>query len=181
VRLQRQKIGSVMKYSIMFIPFFFIALSCNPFAPGLDDASGETTSLLSDQKNPDGVFQNLKYAYTFRDTTIYGELLDGNFTFSSYDYDENIPITWQREEEMQTTQRLFQNVQRLDLVWNNIIDSTSTDLYTTQASIRRGFNLTVTFNPSYIERVDGYTYLQLGRPSAQDPWRIVLWYDESNH
>ena len=80
---------------------------------------------------------------------------------------------------MQTTRGLFQNVQRLDLVWNNII-SLSTDSVGQQASVSRNFNLTVTFNPSDIIRVDGYATLALARPDAQKSWRIVRWRDESN-
>ena len=166
----------------MSIPFCFALVSCNPFAPGLDDSSGETSSLLSDQKNPDGVFQNLKYAYTFRDTTIYGQLFDGNFTFLYPDYDRGgAEISWGRDEEMRTAYGLFQSVQRLDLVWNNIIDSSSIDSYTTEASISRGFNLTVTFNASDIVSVNGYASLQLVRQGTQYPWMIVRWHDDSNH
>ncbi len=171
-----------MRYIIIFIPFCFALISCNPFAPGLDDSSGETSSLLSDQKNPDGVFQNFKYAYTFRDTSIYGQLINGNFIFLYPDYDRGgAEISWGRDEEMRTTYGLFQSVERLDLVWNNIIDSSSIDSYTTDASISRGFNLTVTFNASDIVRVDGYASLQLARQGTQYPWMIVRWHDDSNH
>jgi hypothetical protein len=175
-----------MKHIIMFIPFFLILVSCNPFAPALDDSSGETLSLLSDQKSIDGVFQNLKYAYTSantsRDTTIYGQLFDGNFIFLYPDYDRGgVEVSWGREEEMRTAYGLFHSVQRLDLLWNSIIDSSSTDSYTTEASISRGFNLTVTFKANDIETINGYASLQLTRKSAQDPWKIVRWHDDSNH
>ncbi len=168
------------------IPLLMSFLSCNPFAPGLDDSSGGTSSLLSDQKSIDGVFQNLKYAYTdanmTRDTTIYGQLFDGNFIFLYPDYDRGgVEVSWGREEEMRTTYGLFHSVQRLDLLWNSIIDSTSIDSYTTEASISRGFNLTVTFNAGDIVRVDGYATLQLIRKGVQDPWMIVRWHDDSNH
>lgn len=131
---------------------------------------------------PEGIFQNLKYAYTFRDTTIYGRLIDGNFLFVYPDYDQGgAEFSWGRDEEMKTTSGLFKNVQRLDLVWNNVIDSSSNDAYKTQISISRGFNLTVTFNASDIVRIDGYASLQLGRPSTDNPWMIVRWHDDSNH
>ena len=137
---------------------------------------------MSDQKNPDGVFQNLKYAYTFRDTSIYGQLFDGNFTFLYPDYDRGgVEVSWGREEEMRSAHGLFLSVQRLDLVWNNIIDSSSIDSSTTEASISRGFNLTVTFKESDIERIDGYASLRLVRKGTQDPWMIVRWHDDSNH
>jgi len=171
-----------MKYICLLIPILCMLVSCNPFAPGQDDSSGDAAALLSDQKNPDGVFQNLKYAYTFRDTTIYGQLFDGNFIFLYPDYDRGgVEISWGRDEEMRTANGLFQSVQRLDLLWNNIIDSSSIDSYTTDASISRGFNLTVTFSASDIVRVDGYASLRLVRQGTEYPWMIVRWHDDSNH
>jgi len=166
---------------MMSIPLLFTFVSCNPFAPELDESSGESLSLLSDQKNTDGVFQNLKYAYTFRDTTIYGQLLDGNFTFLYPDYDRGgADISWGRDEEMRTTDGLFRNVQRLDLIWNNIVDQ-SFNQDSTAVFISRGFNLTVTYSASSIDRVDGYASLQLIRKGSEDPWMIVRWHDDSNH
>jgi len=47
--------------------------------------------------------------------------------------------------------------------------------------VKRGFNLTVTFNPSDIVYVSGYANLTLERIRTQDPWMIVRWNDESNN
>ena len=153
--------------------------SCNPFAPGLDESLDAGSSILGDAVTIDGVFQNMKYAYTFRDTTIYGQLLNSEFSFVFRDYDRGVEVTWGRDGEMQTTRGLFQNVQRLDLVWNNIV-ALSTDSLNKQASVSRNFNLTVTFNPSDIIRIDGYATLALARTGAEKPWQIVRWRDESN-
>ena len=154
--------------------------ACNPFAPGLDNITDDTSKLLSDQKTTDGIFQNLQYAYTLRDTSIYGQLLDGNFTFVYHDHDMGVDVTWGREEEMRATAGLFQNAQRLDILWNDVVSS-SIDSTNTKAMIKRGFNLTVTFNPSDIIYVDGYANLTLQRASADDPWLIIRWNDESNY
>jgi hypothetical protein len=169
-----------MKIIIISIPFMLVLCACNPFAPGLDNSSDEPSKLLSDQKTPDGVFQNLKYAYTLRDTSIYGQLLDENFTFIYHDYDRGVDVTWGREEEMRATSSLFQNAQRLDILWKDIVSS-SIDSTNTKAMVKRGFNLTVTFNPSDIIFVDGYANLTLERMRMQDPWLIVRWNDESNN
>jgi hypothetical protein len=64
-------------------------------------------------------------------------------------------------------------------VWNNVIALT-TDTTNTFVSVSRNFNLTVTFNPSDILRVDGYASLTMTRPTPDDTWRIVRWRDESN-
>ena len=168
-----------MKRIITIVPVLLILGSCNPFAPALDESLEQGSSIVGDATTIDGVFQNIKYAYTFRDTTIYGQLLNSEFAFVYRDYDRGVEVTWGRDEEMQTTRGLFQNVQRLDLVWNNII-SLSTDSVSKQASVSRNFNLTVTFNPSDIIRVDGYATLALSRSDMQQSWRIVRWRDESN-
>lgn len=162
--------------TILLLIFF---TSCNPFAPGLDESLDTGSSILGDAVTIDGVFQNVKYAYTFRDTTIYGQLLNSEFSFVFRDYDRGVEVTWGRDEEMQTTRGLFQNVQRLDLVWNNIV-ALSTDSLNMQASVSRNFNLTVIFNPSDIIRVDGYATLALARSGAEKPWQIIRWRDESN-
>jgi len=167
-----------MKKMLALIPLGALILSCNPFAPGLD-TDLTSNSILGDQTTIDGVFQNIKYAYAFRDTSIYGQLVNSDFTFIYRDYDRGIDVTWGRDEEMRATSGLFQNVERLDLVWNNIA-SLSTDSSGTQASVTRNFNLTVTFNASDIERADGYASFSLQRPQSQSPWKIVRWQDESN-
>ncbi len=146
----------------------------NPFAPARDDTPAESAC---DPKTIDGIFLCFQTSYTVRDTTLYGDLLDQRFVFVYRDYDVGIDVTWGRDTEMRSTYGLFQNAQKLDLIWNNIV-STSVD--TTQVNVVRGFNLTVTFNPSDIERVDGYANLTLTRSRSTDPWKIIRWRDESN-
>ena len=153
--------------------------ACNPFAPEFDDSPVGSNSILGDPKTVDGIFQNIKYAYTFKDTTIYGQAINANYNFVYRDYERGLDVSWGRDEEMRVTSELFRNVQRLDLVWNNII-AMSTDSANTGAVVSRNFNLTVTFNPSDILRVDGYATLSLVRSSSGDPWTIVRWRDESN-
>ena len=161
------------------ILFVLVLVSCNPFAPALDNSPDGSSTLLNDQRTAEGVFQNLKYAYTLRDTSIYGQLFDGNFTFLYRDYDRGADVSWGRDEELRTTNGLFQNVQRLDLIWNDIASST-VDSANIHTMITRGFNLTVTFNPSDIIYVSGYANLTMERQKIDDPWMIVRWRDESN-
>lgn len=153
-----------------------IGSSCiNPFAPRLDTSPAQSSC---DPSTVPGVFKCFQRAYSSRDTTLYGSLLDARFTFVYRDYERGIDVTWGRDEELRTTYGLFQNVQRLDLIWNNIV-SQSTD--STSINVVRGFNLTIVFNPSDIERVDGYANMTFDRASANDPLRIVKWRDESNY
>ena len=149
----------------------------NPFAPKLDDNFENVKPPVSDQKDIAGVFQNFQYAYTFKDTTIYSRLITSDFTFTYRDYDQGFDVTWGRDEEMRTTYGLFQNTQRLELIWNNIVLITEDSL---SANIIRGFNLTITFNPTDVLRVDGRVNLTLQKNSDTKIWRINRWIDESN-
>ena len=160
---------------ILFSGIVLITLnSCvNPFAPKIDYTLGQAKGLISDQLNVDGVFQNFQYAYTFKDTLIYSQLLNKNFTFNYRDYDIGADISWGRDEEMKVSSGLFQNSQRLDLVWNNINSMTDDS-----SRIVRSFNLTITFNPTDIIYIDGRVDLTLIKENNK--WKILRWVDESN-
>ena len=160
----------------MFL-LFLLAGCLNPFAPGFDEKIGTEGSILGDQTTLEGLFQNFRYSYSFRDTTIYTQLLEKSFVFVYRDFERGLDVSWGRDEDMRTTYLLFQNVQNLDLVWNNIISFSGDSL---KLNVTRGFNLTVTFNPGYIERVDGYANLTLERKGSADIWMISRWRDESN-
>lgn len=164
--------------SILFLilsSIFILNCSTNPFAPRLDKELGSESSLISDQSDIDGLFQNLQYAYTFKDTAIYGELLSDKFTFSYRDYDREIDVAWGREDEMRVTNGLFSNTERLDLIWNNIVAITSDS-----SSVVRSFNLTITFNPTDVIFVDGKVNLSLEKNRELNKWEIITWIDESN-
>jgi len=149
----------------------------NPFAPRYDENFQDIKPPVSDQKDIEGVFQNFQYAYTFKDTTIYGGLISSDFTFTYRDYDQGFDVTWGRDEEMRTTFGLFENSQRLDLIWNNIVLITIDSL---SANIVRSFNLSITFNPTDVVRVDGRVNLSLGKDNKTQVWKINRWIDESN-
>lgn len=170
-----------MLNSLKILPFAcvlsIVSFSClNPFAPRLD--TEPSSQLCTDLTNVENIFCTFRQAYAFKDTTLYSSLLDDNFVFTYRDYDRGVDVSWGRTDDMHTTYGLFQNVQSLELIWNNIISSSGND---TMQSIIRGFNLTVTFNPSEINRVDGYANLTLARVQTSDDWQIVRWRDESNY
>jgi len=165
--------GSIIKF-MLFIVFAGLLAGCvNPFAPRLDLNSSES-GLISDRKDIEGVFKNLQYSYTFKDTTIYGELLNPDYNFSYRDYDLGADISWGRDEEMKVTYGLFENTEKLDLIWNNIV-SLSED----STNVIRSFNLTITFNPTDIVLVDGRVNLTLQKDN-KNKWQILRWVDESN-
>ena len=102
------------------------------------------------------------------------KLLSSDFTFVYRDYTNEIDVAWGRDEEMKVTNGLFNNSERIDLIWNNIISITNDS-----SNIVRSFNLTVTFNPTDIIFVDGRVNLNL-KKNAENKWQIVNWIDESN-
>ena len=160
-----------------FVLLLTVGGCVNPFAPGFDEETSTLGSILGDQSTIEGLFQNFKFAYTFKDTTVYGQLLDQNFVFVYRDYDLGVDVSWGRDEDMRATYGLFLNAQNLDLIWNNVISFAGDSL---KANVVRGFNLTVTFNPNDIIRVDGYVNMVMERPELQSNWSITRWRDESN-
>lgn len=167
----------MIKKNFFILIILFIGLSCNPFAPGIEEGDTSYYSILGDQNTIEGLFLNFKYAYTLKDTLLYGKLLSPDFTFMYRDYDKGIDVTWSRDEDVQITYRLFQNVQSCDLIWNNIFYTTGDS---TNLNVVRFFNLSITFNPNDITRVDGKVNLILNRESTNKPWKIKYWRDESN-
>jgi len=151
------------------------AVACNPFAPKLNETA--PSAQFGDAHTVDGYFQAFKYAYEFKDTTLYGSLLAPDFVFSYRNYDRGIDVQWGRDEEMRTTAALFENAQALTILWGNVLDSSGT---ATQFDITRTFSLDVTFNPSDIEHVDGRAVFHLARSAPEDPWKATHWRDESN-
>jgi len=123
------------------------------------------------------VFQNFQYSYSFKDTLIYGELISSDFVFTYRDYEQGFDVSWARDEDVRTTDGLFKNVERLDLIWNNIVLSTIDSL---NANIVRSFNLNITFNPTDVVRVDGRVNLSLRKNPDTEKWQITRWIDESN-
>jgi hypothetical protein len=160
-------------FFVIFISMYFISCE-NIFSPKLDNTTA--TSILTDQKTVEGVYQNFKYAYTFKDTTVYGNLLDQDFVFTYRDYVLGFDVSWDRSTDMRTTTGLFQNSQKLEVIWNNIIFQGGDSL--TQ-NVKRSFNLTITFNPGDVVRLNGFADMNFRRNSTADVWKIIGWRDES--
>lgn len=160
---------------VMVISLAAIAAACNPFAPALDESLPQNS--FGDPHTIDGYFQAFRSAYQFRDTTLYGQLLDQQFIFSYHNYDRGLDLQWGRDEEMLTTGALFNSTQALDLLWGNIIDSLGTD---TVYDVTRAFSLDVTLTSSDVLHTDGRAVFHLVRAQASDPWKAVQWRDESN-
>jgi hypothetical protein len=162
-------------YALLFLGFL---IACeNPFAPKYN-SSANGSSILNSQETIEGLFENFRYAYTFKDTLVYGNLLDSNFVFIYRNYDKGTDESWGFDEEMLTAYRLFQATQSIDLVWNEILINVGDTLV---RDVSRSFNLTITFNPSDIVHVNGIANLRLQKNINDGKWRIISWRDESNY
>ncbi len=163
------------KYLIIYFAFLLLFSACeNIFAPKIDNTT--SAPIISDQSTVDGVFQNFKYSYTFKDTSVYSNLLTNDFIFTYRDYVLGYDISWDKQTEVRTTNGLFQNTQKLEIIWNNIILQTGDSLH---QNIKRSFNLTITFNPSNVVRLYGFTDMNLVKSTTDSKWRIFKWKDES--
>ncbi|MCX6148630.1 MAG: hypothetical protein NTW25_15455 [Candidatus Kapabacteria bacterium] len=162
---------------ILIIILLFLVTSCNnPFAPALNSGTNNH-GFLGDKTTVDGIFQNWKYAYQFKDSVVYGNLLEDNFIFTYKNNDKGIDQSWNREQEMLTTYRLFTAAQNMDLVWNESVISYGD---TTFREISRGFSLRVVFSPSDIIQIQGRATIELTRLNTFSIWKIKSWRDESN-
>ena len=166
------------RYFIIAVLLICFIIGCtNPFAPGLANENTDSF-VLGDQKTIDGFFKNFRYAYVFKDSLVYGNLINDNFTFIYRDYDQGVDKSWGRDEEMQTSWGLFQAAQSLDLFWNDAITSIGDSL---NMEISRSFSLKIEFNPTDIIRIQGRANLRLIRNSSNDIWKMSIWRDESNY
>lgn len=166
-------------YNVIFLSicFVLILLRCqNPFAPAVagDDVGGAL--LLTEQKNPDEVLQNFQYAYTFKDSLVYSEVLDSAFIFVSTNFNVSPPeaIVWGRDQELKTTGRMFRFFNTLDLVWGS---RPLPDPPANSETFSRKITFTLTLDggsaiPTLIGEVT-FTFIKRG-----ERWYISRWQDE---
>lgn len=161
--------------AILLLTAGFAISSCqNIFAPKIDTTN--TTNIITDQKTIEGLYQNFRYAYTFKDTAVYSGLPADDFVFTYRDYVSGFDVSWDKFTEMRTTSGLFQNTQKLEIIWNNIVYQDGDSLNT---NVRRSLNLTITFNPNNVERLNGFADMNLVRETSDSKWKIKKWRDES--
>jgi hypothetical protein len=165
--------------SVLFASLLLIISGClNPFAPTFNESDDFPDNVLGDQRTLEGVFQIFSLSYTTQDTLLYGRLLDQNFVFMYTDFDRGFDVSWGRDEDMRATHRMFMNARSIDLIWNDIISQAGDSLRT---SVRRSFNLTISFSADDIVSISGYANLQVERDEPERAWKITHWRDESNY
>jgi hypothetical protein len=149
----------------------------NPFAPRLDEKLSPVSSTLGDPRTVQGVFQNIQYAYTYRDTLIYGNLLHPEYRFEYYNSDRDADMRFLRDEEMRITNNLFKGADQIDLQWNDIVSQDGDSVLT---NVTRNYNLKIVLPGNEVFRIDGRARLRLVRETPEQAWLIKIWYDASN-
>ncbi len=162
---------------IIFV--FFINIKCfNPFAPELDN-NPDLSNVITEQQTPDEVLHNFKYAYTFKDSLLYSDILDESFVFEYFDTNFGPSgglRTWNRDLDLKTTGTLFRRFDVIELIWlNTLYSETKGDFV--KKFIR--FNLSL-FGPEYNFIVTGTAIFTFKQSVNDNKWRIVGWKDESD-
>jgi len=170
-----------IKFKILLIAIisFALYLRCfNPFAPKLVD-SNDNDLIITEQKTPDQVLQNFKYAYVFKDSVLYSELLDSSFVFIYFDPNLESSgrfVSWGRDVDLRTSGRLFRNFDVIDLIWNSTIYFVDEK---NRAEYSKSFNLSLIKNNETIN-ITGNAIFVFKKSEYDEKWRIIQWKDESD-
>lgn len=154
-----------------------LLLSCNPFAPQVDEDMITQDKLLGNRRTVNGLFEWFRNAYELKDSLLYGQVLAKDFMFSYYDFDKNVEINWNRDVEMRTTYNLFRSVNTISLQWN---DYRSVDTATATPGVERSFVLNIAMNQQNVFGGTGSARFLLRKDSTDGYWRVVSWYDNSD-
>lgn len=177
---------SFFKQKLLFaaaLAFGLAVGSCvNPFAPALDEG-GPAADLLTDQSTPEKALANFKYAYIFKDSLLYANLLDSAFVFQYFDPEQGASglfVSWTRETELKTTGRLLRTFDAINLEWLNTVFS-SRDVVDsdTLETISKSFQLDLA-DADFRFSVSGFALFKFRRSKGDAKWRIVQWVDKSD-
>lgn len=164
---------------LIFLFWFLTSLSCfNPFAPALDE-NIDLSNVITEQRTPEEVLQNFKYAYTFKDSLLYSDVLDESFVFEYFDTNLGPSggfRTWGRDVDLNTTGRLFRGFDVIDLTWLNTLFSENEGGFEIRF-IRFNLNL---FGPDFNFILTGTAIFTFKQSEDDNKWRIVRWKDESD-
>ena len=177
-------------YFINIISLVVIFACVNPFAPELGEVETGTSAVLTERLNPEEVLENFRFAYIYRDSLVYSEIIDTSFIFIYFD--PTVEGTgrfdsWSRDVELRATAGLFRAVNNISLDWNSTVeeiywspapDSSVSSVYfegAKKAKISKGFILKLGTEI----QLTGTASFTLEKEKNSADWRIVRWIDES--
>ena len=183
-------------YFVLIAIFGVVSLtSCwNPFAPTEGNIVGGMDVTLTDQQSPGEVLENMRYAYIYRDSLIYSQIIDTGFVFVYYDPDlggSGDYNFWGRDVELRTTSRLFHAYNHFNLLWNATLfseyryqgtrlDSLPTEDDQIQQADEARFIKTFDLDIGTDIHVTGNAIFSF-RKGSDARWRISRWQDESDY
>jgi hypothetical protein len=169
---------NLMMKSLLFLLLFYLYSCVNPFAPKETDDPRGTGEIITDQRTPEEVLTNFRYAYNFKDSLVYSDILDNSFLFISKNYttDPVTDITWGRDVDIKTTVGLFHHFQTIDLMWGGTIYKYYSE-DSTVFEIKNTFQLTLNGGKD-IPTLNGEALFYI-RKEESGIWRIIRWEDLS--
>ncbi|NOX89792.1 MAG: hypothetical protein GXO77_12265 [Calditrichaeota bacterium] len=167
--------------------FLFLTPACeNPFAPGLKPGTGNSSLIVTDQYSPEDVLINFKYAYNFKDSLVYADLLDSSFLFISKNFatEPVTDLTWGRDVDIKTTVGLFRHFQTLNLIWEGTVYSRFLNDQHSLKEIKKVFSLVIDGGRE-IPTIRGealfvFKKKQISQKDTTGIWRIIRWEDLSS-
>lgn len=133
-------------HSLAVVLLVLLTSGCiNPFAPSLTDEGIDKNLILTEQHSPEEVLINFSYAYNFKDSLVYSDLLDSSFLFISKNFatDPVTDLTWGRDIDIKTTVGMFRHFETLNLIWEGTVYSRFINQEKTLKEIKKIFNLTI--------------------------------------
>lgn len=161
-----------MKITLIFIisALMLLISSCDPFNPDIE--KDENLVVIGDNSTISGLMQNFVLSYSVKDSSLYATLLDSSFVFS---WDNNgVVESWNRDEDLRITKRLFRSFKKIDLVFNNDFPSANTQ----DTSFVASFKLSL-MTGSGIENFTGHARFSCRRKNSGDKqeYKIYRWED----
>lgn len=165
---------------LIFGSTLIFTMGCNPFAPSLSDDISNISQILTEQRSPQEVITNFAFAYNFKDSLVYSDLIDSTFLFISKDFSTNpvTDLTWGRDTELKTTSGLFRHFQTLNLVWGGTIFENFINNDSSLVEMKQLFQLTLdggTFIPSINSEA-----IFILKKNTSGQWKIIRWDDKAS-
>jgi len=170
-----------MKHITKLLFIVFVLASCNPFAPSLTEG-GSHSNTITKQKTPRDVLTNFRYAYVFKDSLVYSDVLDSSFQFISKNYGTSPPtnINWGRDVDIRTTTRLFRHFEFLELEWGAVLSKYSHKIQSDSLSSEMKITFQLTLDSGRdIPTIKGEALFNFIK-NSDGIWKITRWEDLSS-
>lgn len=177
-------------FCILQLAFCILTLNCfNPFSPSVTDPDVLVpTAPIAAQLDPDSVLQNFRYAYESRDSIVYENCLDEDFSFTYWDqsiYGEGeVEKVMTRPEDLRATKAIFRSFDHIQLTTWKITSAYDDAVGEEIRKVRNvTFHLSLwdtdgDYDHQHLEAT-GYAEFWFKQSPKDNLWRIWRWIDRS--